>query len=175
MRNNSGILAVSDRKYYRSIISYFDWRCSSIAGDSKGNYSAAESLEWSGVEEDYLVPFSNWNRLFNPYSKMTNKPIVMKESISYRSVQLLSQQVLQLEVLVEVGKITFSLSVKSCELLFLQFFLYRCMVAEWDVEYSLTTYVFCAQRAFNKRQRWWAQKGKPRRYCESWYCARILC
>lgn len=53
---------------------------------------------------------------------MTNEPIVMKESISYRSVQLLSQQVLQLEVLVEVGKITFSLSVKSCELLFLQFF-----------------------------------------------------
>lgn len=70
---------------------------------------------------------------------MANEPTGMKESVSYRSVQLLSQQVVQREVSVEVGKITFSLSVKSCELLFLRVFFNSCMVAEQDVDYSLTT------------------------------------
>lgn len=53
---------------------------------------------------------------------MTNESIGMKGSVFCRSVQLLSQQVVQLEVSVEVGKITFSLSVKSRELFFLRVF-----------------------------------------------------
>lgn len=46
----------------------------------------------------------------------------MNESISYRSVQLLSPQVSQLESLVEVEKVIFSLSVKSCDLVLAFFF-----------------------------------------------------
>lgn len=83
--------SVSDRKYYRrSIIFYFDWKCSYTVGDSKVNYNAAESLEWNWVEGDYLVPFSNWYRLLNLFFKITNELTGMKESISCRSVQLLS-------------------------------------------------------------------------------------
>lgn len=67
----------------------------------------------------------------------------MKKSVPYRSMQVLSQQVAHLEASEEVRKITFSLPVKSCELCFY----------ELDVDYSLATYIFHAQKAFNKRQR----------------------
>ncbi|KAF4798744.1 hypothetical protein TURU_062085 [Turdus rufiventris] len=64
--------------------------------DSDVNYNAAESLECNWVEGDYLVPFSNWNKLLNLFFKITNESIGMKENISYRSVQVLSPQVSQL-------------------------------------------------------------------------------
>lgn len=111
--------SVLDRMYYRrNIISYFDWKYSCTAADSEVNYNAAENLEWNWVEGDYVVPFSNWNRVLNLFFKITNEPISMKENISYRSVQLLSPQASQLGSSVKVGKIIFSLSVKSCELLY---------------------------------------------------------